>query len=77
MVFRGDDEVGEAALDFSVSARARARGNGADVGGWSRGVAPRGERSVESRGSPGVAAREDGAARVTGGDGDAGARAFT
>lgn len=41
----------------AASRRARARGNGADVGGWSRGVAPRGERSVESRGSPGVAAR--------------------
>ena len=37
-------------------ARARARKR-ADVGGWSRGVAPRGERSVRSRGSPGVAAR--------------------
>ena len=65
---RGDDEVGESALDLGVSARARARGDGGDVGGWSRGdggdvggwsrgVAPRRERSVRSRGRSGVAAR--------------------
>ena len=77
MVFRGDDEVGEAALDFSVSARARARAETVQTSEGGR-AASRREASAasnlaEARGSP----REDGAARVTGGDGDAGARAFT
>ena len=76
MVFRGDDEVGEAALDFSVSARARARETVQTSEGGraaSRREASAASNLAEARGSP----REDGAARVTGGDGDAGARAFT
>ena len=62
---------------ISASRRARARAETVQTSEGGR-AASRREASAasnlaEARGSP----REDGAARVTGGDGDAGARAFT